>query len=157
MGQKDDYDYRIDRGIRNTSRQISFEFLFIKTRLPDKLHNRFRRWIEWRNQIRYVIYRGASFDKKEFKRNLAGSVSYPPVYGRHIIFTKDTWRKIQSREKIRNNNYDKIILTWITRFLLFVNGFLSVIPPKKKISDFRPTTYNTVTRPTTQPPYRTQP
>ncbi len=24
--------------------------------------------------------RGASFDKKEFKRNLAGSVSYPPVY-----------------------------------------------------------------------------
>jgi len=24
--------YRIDRGIRNTSRQISFEFLFIKTR-----------------------------------------------------------------------------------------------------------------------------
>jgi hypothetical protein len=25
--------------------------------------------------------RGASFDKKEFKRNLAGSGSYPPVYG----------------------------------------------------------------------------
>jgi len=25
-------EYRIDRGIRNTSRQISFEFLFIKTR-----------------------------------------------------------------------------------------------------------------------------
>jgi hypothetical protein len=24
---------------------------------------------------------GASFDKKEFKRNLAGSGSYPPVYG----------------------------------------------------------------------------
>jgi hypothetical protein len=24
--------------------------------------------------------RGASFDKKEFKRNLAGSGSYPPVY-----------------------------------------------------------------------------
>ena len=23
---------------------------------------------------------GASFDKKEFKRNFAGSVSYPPVY-----------------------------------------------------------------------------
>jgi hypothetical protein len=23
---------------------------------------------------------GASFDKKEFKRNLAGSGSYPPVY-----------------------------------------------------------------------------
>jgi hypothetical protein len=26
------------------------------------------------------VVRGASFDKKEFKRNLAGSVSYPPVY-----------------------------------------------------------------------------
>jgi hypothetical protein len=25
--------------------------------------------------------RGASFDKKEFKRNLVGSGSYPPVYG----------------------------------------------------------------------------
>jgi hypothetical protein len=33
--------YRIDQGIRNTSRQISFEFLFIKTRPPDKLHNGF--------------------------------------------------------------------------------------------------------------------
>ena len=29
--------YRIDQGIRDTSRQISFEFLFIKTRPPDKL------------------------------------------------------------------------------------------------------------------------
>ena len=41
--------------------------------------------------------------------------------------------------------------------LFFVNHFLSVVPPKKKLAIFRPTTYNTVTRPTTQPPYRTQP
>ena len=34
------------RGIRTTSRQISFEFLFIKTRPTDKLHTRFRRGIE---------------------------------------------------------------------------------------------------------------
>ena len=38
--------YRVDRGIRNTSCQISFEFLFIKTRPPDKLHTRYRRGIE---------------------------------------------------------------------------------------------------------------
>jgi len=36
----------IDRGIRNTSRQISFEFLFIKTCPPDNLHTGFRRGIE---------------------------------------------------------------------------------------------------------------
>ena len=36
---------------------------------------------------------------------------------------------------------------------LFVNHFLSVVPPQKIISDFRPTIYNTVTRPTSQPPY----
>ena len=41
--------------------QISFEFLFIKTRPPDKLHNGFRRWIEWQNQIRYVICQGGEF------------------------------------------------------------------------------------------------
>jgi hypothetical protein len=29
--------------------------------------------------------RGASFEKKEFKRNLAGSVSYPPVYGSVVV------------------------------------------------------------------------
>ncbi len=34
------------QGIRNTSRQISFEFLFIKTCPPDKLHTRFRCGIE---------------------------------------------------------------------------------------------------------------
>jgi hypothetical protein len=39
--------YRIDRGLRTTSRQISFEFLFIKTHPPDILHNEFRREIEW--------------------------------------------------------------------------------------------------------------
>jgi len=56
-----DCSCRIDRGIRNTSRQISFEFLFIKTRPPDKLHTGFRRGIEWRNQIRYVICQGGEF------------------------------------------------------------------------------------------------
>ena len=61
----------------DTSRQISFEFLFIKTRPPDKLHNGFGFVIQFRVGIRYVICRGASFEKKEFKRNLAGSV--PPV------------------------------------------------------------------------------
>ena len=73
--------YRMDRGIRETSRQISFEFLFIKTRPPDKLHNGFVFVIQFRVGIRYLCVRGASFDKKEFKTNLAGSVSYPPVYG----------------------------------------------------------------------------
>ncbi len=53
--------YRIDRAIRTTSRQISFEFLFIKTRPPDKLDNGFRRGIERRNQIRYVICQGGEF------------------------------------------------------------------------------------------------
>ena len=33
--------YRRSRGIRNTSRHISFEFLIIKTCPPDKLHNGF--------------------------------------------------------------------------------------------------------------------
>jgi hypothetical protein len=31
--------YHEDRGLRTTSCQISFEFLFIKTCPPDKLHN----------------------------------------------------------------------------------------------------------------------
>jgi hypothetical protein len=46
-----------------------------------KLHNGFGFVIQFRVGIRYVICQGASFEKKEFKRNLAGSVSYPPVYG----------------------------------------------------------------------------
>jgi hypothetical protein len=74
----------IDRGIRDTSPQISFEFLFIKTRPPDKLHNGFGFVIQFRVGICYVICQGASFEKKEFKRNLAGSVSYPPVYGSYL-------------------------------------------------------------------------
>ncbi len=73
-------DFRIDRGLRDTSRQISFEFLFIKTCPPDKLHNGFGFVIQFRIGIRYVICQGGEFDKKEFKRNLVGSVSYPPVY-----------------------------------------------------------------------------
>ena len=73
-------DYRIDQGIRNTSRQISFEFLFIKTCPPDKLHNGFG--FVFNSALESVMWlvRGASFDKKEFKRNLVGSVSYLLVY-----------------------------------------------------------------------------
>jgi hypothetical protein len=41
------------------------------------------------------------------------------------------------------------------RVLLFLSNFLSVVPPPQKNSNFRPTTYNNVTRPTIQPPYRT--
>jgi hypothetical protein len=40
---------------------------------------------------------------------------------------------------------------------VFGNHFCPSFPPQKKLTIFRPTTYNTVTRPTTQPPYRTQP
>ena len=87
--------YRIDRGIRTTSRQISFEFLFIKTCPPDKLHNGFGFVIQFRVGIRYLKCGGASFDKKEFNRNLAGSVSYPPVYGKHLIHSFGV-RNIQS-------------------------------------------------------------
>jgi len=43
-----DSSYRIDRGIRNTYRKISFEFLFIKTRPLDKLHNGFGFVIQFR-------------------------------------------------------------------------------------------------------------
>ena len=50
----------IDRGLRTTSRQISFKFLSIKTLPPDKLHRGFRRGIEWRNRVRHVIFQGNS-------------------------------------------------------------------------------------------------
>ena len=53
--------YRRDRGLRDTSRQISFEFRFIKTRPPHILDIGFRRGIEWRNRIRYVICQGGKF------------------------------------------------------------------------------------------------
>ena len=45
-GSQYDTNYPIDQGIRNTSRKISFEFLFINTHPPDKLHTGFRRGIE---------------------------------------------------------------------------------------------------------------
>ena len=48
-------------GLRTTSRQISFEFLFIKTRPLQILHNGFRRAIEWQNWILYVIFVGGEF------------------------------------------------------------------------------------------------
>jgi len=51
----------IDRGIRNTSSQISFVFLFIKTRPPDKLHNGFGFVIQFLVGIRYVICQGGEF------------------------------------------------------------------------------------------------
>ena len=47
---------------------------------PDKLHNGFGFVIQFSVGIRYVIIcQGGEFDKKEFKRNLAGSVSFPPA------------------------------------------------------------------------------
>jgi hypothetical protein len=55
------WDYRIDRGIRTTSRQISFEFLFIKTRPLDKLPNGFGFVVQFRVGIRYVICQGGEF------------------------------------------------------------------------------------------------
>jgi hypothetical protein len=53
--------YRIDRGIRDASRQISFEFLFIKTRPPDTLHIGFVFIIQFRVGIRYVMCQGGEF------------------------------------------------------------------------------------------------
>jgi hypothetical protein len=51
----------IDRGLRTTSRQISFEFLFIKTCPPDKLHNGFGFVIQFRVGIRYLKCEGGEF------------------------------------------------------------------------------------------------
>ena len=45
---------------------------------PDNLDTRFRHGIELQNRIRYVICQGGKFDKKEFKRNVAGSGAYAP-------------------------------------------------------------------------------
>jgi hypothetical protein len=53
--------YCIDRGLRTTSRQISFEFLFIKTCPPDKLHNGFGFVIQFRVGIRYLKCEGGEF------------------------------------------------------------------------------------------------
>jgi len=71
--------FRRSRGIRNTSCHISFEFLFIISCPPDKLHNGFGFVVQFRIGICHVICQGASFDKKEFKKNVAGSVSYAPA------------------------------------------------------------------------------
>jgi hypothetical protein len=60
-GENKTINYRIDRGLRNTSRQISFEFLFIKTCLPDKLHNGFGFVIQFRVGIRYRKCEGGEF------------------------------------------------------------------------------------------------
>ena len=53
--------YRIDRGLSNGSRQISFEFLSIKTRPPDKINYRFRRRMVRRIQIGSSILKGGEF------------------------------------------------------------------------------------------------
>jgi prenyltransferase beta subunit len=47
--------------LRTISRQISFEFLFIKTCPPDKLHNRFGFVIQFRVGIRYLKCEGGEF------------------------------------------------------------------------------------------------
>jgi hypothetical protein len=62
---------------KQPSRHISFEFLFIKTCPPDKLHNGFYFVVQFRVGIRYLSVRGASFDKIEFKRNVAGRLLTP--------------------------------------------------------------------------------
>ena len=62
---------------KQPSRHISFEFLFIKTCPPDKLHNGFYFVVQFRVGIRYLSVRGASFDKIEFKRNVAGRLLRP--------------------------------------------------------------------------------
>ena len=72
------------RGIRNTSRQIYFEFLVSKltplTNFIKDLVSSFNSASE--SFMQFV--RGSSFDKLEFKINLAESVSYPPVYGSKV-------------------------------------------------------------------------
>jgi hypothetical protein len=65
------------RGIRDTSRQISFEFLFIKTRPTD---NGFGFVIQFRVGIRYVIRMGANFEKKD--QTKFGNPP-PGLYGRY--------------------------------------------------------------------------
>jgi len=55
--------YRRSRGIGNTSRHISFEFLFIKTCPPDKLHNGFGFVVQFSVEIRNVICQGGKFCK----------------------------------------------------------------------------------------------
>jgi hypothetical protein len=53
--------YRRHWGISTTSRQISFEFLFIKTCPPDKLHNGLCFVIQFRFGIRYLKCEGGEF------------------------------------------------------------------------------------------------
>ncbi len=59
--------YRKSQGISNTSRHISFEFLFIKTCPPDKLHNGFCFVVQFRVGIRYLSCKGASLIKRNSK------------------------------------------------------------------------------------------
>ena len=68
----------IDRGIRDTSCQISFKFLFIKTRPPDKLHNGFGFVIQFRVGIRYVICQGGNFFRKRNSKEIWREVSLIP-------------------------------------------------------------------------------
>ncbi len=49
------------RGIRNTSRQIYFEFLVIKTHPPYKFHKGFGFVIQFRVGILYAICQGVEF------------------------------------------------------------------------------------------------
>jgi hypothetical protein len=49
------------RGISTTSRHISFEFLFIKTCPPDKLHYGFGFVVQFGVGIRYLSCQGGKF------------------------------------------------------------------------------------------------
>jgi hypothetical protein len=72
----------VDRGIRDTSRQISFEFLFIKTCPPDKLHKGFGFVIQFRVGIRYVICQGVEFWEKGIQKKFGGKCLLSPgLYG----------------------------------------------------------------------------
>jgi hypothetical protein len=68
----------IDRRIRDTSRQISFEFLFIKTLPPDKLHIGFGFVIQFRVRIRYVICQGGNCFRKRNSKEIWREVSLFP-------------------------------------------------------------------------------
>jgi hypothetical protein len=68
----------IDWRIRDTSRQISFEFLFIKTLPPDKLHIGFGFVIQFRVRIRYVICQGGNCFRKRNSKEIWREVSLIP-------------------------------------------------------------------------------
>ena len=77
---------RRPRGTSTTSRHISLEFLFIKTCPPDNLDTGFRRRIERRNWIRYVICQGGKFWYKGIQKKCCRKWCLcPVVYGSTLL------------------------------------------------------------------------